>query len=282
MNIADFATNTKPTWCPGCGNYGIWLALRTALVKLGLPGHEVAIVYGVGCHGNMRDWMKVYGVEGLHGRALPLAQGIKLTNPKLHVICVVGDGDCLGEGGNHFIHAAKRNPNITVVIHDNEVYGLTTGQAAPTAQKGMITKSTPNGVIDAPVNPVALAYAVGGSFIARGFSGDIQFLSDILAAAITHKGFSVVDMLQPCVTFDKVHTYDWYRERVYKVDPTYDPTDEAAAGKIVKEWGEKIPTGIIFKKERVTSEDIEPVLVKGPLSTQGGSTPIDEIISEYR
>jgi 2-oxoglutarate ferredoxin oxidoreductase subunit beta len=283
ITIDDFKTKTTPTWCPGCGNFGIWLALRSALVKLSIPGHEVVIVYGVGCHGNMRDWMKVYGVEGLHGRALPLAQGIKLANPGVHVICVVGDGDTLGEGGNHFLHAAKRNPNITVIIHDNQVYGLTTGQAAPTAQIGMITKSTPDGVIDEPVNPVALAYAVGGSFVGRGFSGDIPHLTDILAAAISHKGFSVVDILQPCVTFDKVHTYDWYRERVYQVDASYDPTNEELVTKTVKEWGEKIPTGIIFQKERLTNEDIEPVLAKGPLWKQEDSpSSIEEIITEYR
>lgn len=283
MNIADFATTTKPTWCPGCGNFGIWLALRNALVKLALPPQEIAIVYGVGCHGNMRDWMRVYGVEGLHGRALPLAQGIKLANPKLHVICVVGDGDCLGEGGNHFLHAAKRNPNITVILHDNEVYGLTTGQAAPTAQTGMKTKSTPDGVIDAPINPVALAYAVGASFIARGFSGEIQVLTDILIKAITHKGFSVVDVLQPCVTFDKVHTYDWYRQRVSALPASYDQNNVEQVTSIVKEWGEKIPTGIFYQQERTTSEDIEPVLTKGPLWQQtDGTTSIKEIISDYR
>jgi 2-oxoglutarate ferredoxin oxidoreductase subunit beta len=231
----------------------------------------------------MRDWMRVYGVEGLHGRALPLAQGIKLANPGVHVICVVGDGDCLGEGGNHFIHAAKRNPNITVILHDNEVYGLTTGQASPTAQKGMKTKSTPEGVIDAPVNPVALAYAVGGSFIARGFSGDIQYLTAILGEAITHKGFSVVDVLQPCVTFDRVHTYDWYRQRVYKLDAGYDPANPDQAAKVVNEWGEKIPTGIIYRNPRVTNEDIESVPAKGPLWMRGNeSASITELITEYR
>ena len=210
----QFLTATKPTWCPGCGNYGIWLALKSALTKLAIPRENIVIVYGVGCHGNMRDWMHVYGVEGLHGRALPVAQGIKLANPNLTVIAVTGDGDCLGEGGNHFIHAAKRNPNITVLVHNNEVYGLTTGQAAPTAQVGMVTKSTPTGVIDPPFTPSSLGIFTGATFAARGFAGDIPHLTDLISQAITHKGFSVVDMLQPCVTFDKIHTYQWYRERV--------------------------------------------------------------------
>jgi 2-oxoglutarate ferredoxin oxidoreductase subunit beta len=269
-----FETNVKPTWCPGCGNYGIWMALKSALVKLESMNHNTVIVYGVGCHGNMRDWMHVYGVEGLHGRALPIAQGIKLANSGLKVIAVVGDGDCIGEGGNHFIHAAKRNPNITVIIHDNEVYGLTTGQASPTAQVGMETKSTPLGVMEPPMNPVSLALISGATFVSRGFSGAIPQLTELFMKAIEHNGFSVVDVLQPCVTFDKIHTYDWLRKRVY----TLENTPETFTDGIMKsfEWGENIPLGIFQEIQKETVEDREGVS-KTPLVTLPLGIPDREI-----
>lgn len=266
-NMEDkFITSTKPTWCPGCGNFGIWLALKNALVKLSIPREQVVIVYGVGCHGNMRDWMHVYGVQGLHGRAIPLAQGMKLTNTNLHVIVVSGDGDCLGEGGNHFIHAAKRNPNITVLVHNNEVYGLTTGQASPTAEIGFLTKSTPLGVVDPPFNPSTLSILSGGTFAARGFAGDIVGLTELIKCAISHKGFSVVDVLQPCVTFDKVHTYEWYRKRVQKVNINEGKLrDRLAAIELARQWGDKIPVGIFFETSLPTSEEREMNLEDGPL-----------------
>jgi len=262
----QFITTTKPTWCPGCGNFGIWMALKNALTKLAILREQVVVVYGVGCHGNMRDWMHVYGVQGLHGRAIPLAQGIKLANSNLHVIVVSGDGDCLGEGGNHFIHAAKRNPNITVLVHNNEVYALTTGQASPTAQIGFLTKSTPTGVVDPPFNPSTLSILSGGTFAARGFSGDIAGLTDLIGLAISHKGFSVVDVLQPCVTFDKVHTYEWYRSRVQKVNINSEKLhDRLAAIEIARRWGDKIPIGVFFQTDIPTSEEREISLENGPL-----------------
>ena len=269
----QFYTSVKPTWCPGCGNYGIWMALKSAMTKLAIPKEQIAIVFGVGCHGNMRDWMGVYGIEGLHGRAIPVAQGLKLANPNLHVIVVSGDGDCIGEGGNHFIHAAKRNPNITVLVHNNEVYGLTTGQAAPTAQEGMHTKSTPTGVVDPPMNPGTLALLAGATFAGRGFAGNIPQLTDIIMRAIQHKGFSLVDVLQPCVTFDKVHTYQWYRERVQNVDvPAEKLTDKAYGMQLAGTWGDHIPVGVFHEREQITSEDQEIVLANGPLYK---NTPYD-------
>lgn len=262
----QFLTATKPTWCPGCGNFGIWMALKNALTKLGLPRQQVVIVYGVGCHGNMRDWMHVYGVQGLHGRAIPLAQGIKLANAGLHVIVVSGDGDCLGEGGNHFIHAAKRNPDITVLVHNNEVYALTTGQASPTADVGFKTKSTPAGVVDPPFNPSTLSILSGGTFAARGFAGDIVGLTELIAQAISHKGFSVVDVLQPCITFDKVHTHEWYRKRVQKVNITGEKLqDRLSAIETACQWGDQIPIGVFFQTVLPTSEEREISLENGPL-----------------
>jgi len=266
-NMEDkFITSTKPTWCPGCGNFGIWLALKNALTKLAIPRENIVIVYGVGCHGNMRDWMHVYGVQGLHGRAIPVAQGMKLANSNLHVIVVSGDGDCLGEGGNHFIHAAKRNPDITVLVHNNEVYGLTAGQASPTAQIGFLTKSTPSGVVDPPFNPSTLSILSGGTFAARGFAGDIVGLTELIEKAISHKGFSVVDVLQPCVTFDKVHTYEWYRKRIQKVNINEEKLrDRLAAIEVARQWGDKIPIGVFFETAMQTSEEREMNSEVGPL-----------------
>lgn len=251
INSEEYSTAVKPTWCPGCGNFGIWMALKNALSRLDIPSYEAVVVYGVGCHGNMRDWLRVYGVQGLHGRAIPVAQGIKLINDKLHVIVVSGDGDCLGEGGNHFLHAAKRNSDITVIIHDNQVYGLTTGQASPTAQAGFKTKSTPDGVIDTPINPLSIALVSGASLVARGFAGDIPQLTETLSRAISHQGFSVVDVLQPCVTFDKVHTCQWYRERIYKLEKI--SVDKQSALQAACEWGDKIPVGVLYENSQVVS-----------------------------
>ena len=250
-----------PTWCPGCGDFGIWLSLKNALSGLGINPDGGAVVYGVGCHGNMYDWMDMYGVAALHGRTLPVAQGLKLVNRALPVIVVSGDGDGLGEGGNHFLHAAKRNPDITVLIHDNQVYGLTTGQASPTAKAGFKTKSTPEGVFDEPINPLTLAITAGATFVARAFSGDPAGLTEIMKAALTHKGFAVVDILQPCVTFDRVHTYQWYRERLYKLESeNYAPDNKLKAMEKATEWGDKIPIGIFYKEDKPTSEDREPVI----------------------
>jgi 2-oxoglutarate ferredoxin oxidoreductase subunit beta len=275
MNITDFDTGHMPTWCPGCGNFGIWLSLKNALTKLNIGTNDAFIVYGVGCHGNMNDWMKVYGFAGLHGRTLPVAQGVKLANHTLQVIAVSGDGDGLGEGGNHFIQAAKRNPDITVIIHDNQVYGLTTGQASPTAKPGLKTKSTPEGVVDEPLNPIATAIVSGATFVARGFAGDTPELTDIIAAAITHKGFSVVDVLQPCVSFNKVYTYGWFRQRLYKLETEkYTPDNKLHALEKSMEWGDRIPTGIFYKEQRATSEEREATLAVGPL-VENTSIPVD-------
>lgn len=279
-----FLTGTKPTWCPGCGNFGLWMALKGALTKLAVPRENVVIVYGVGCHGNMRDWMHVYGVQGLHGRAIPLAQGIKIANTNLTVIVISGDGDCLGEGGNHFLHAARRNPNITVIIHNNELYSLTTGQASPTAEIGLRTKSTPEGVAEPPINPLAFSILSGGTFAARGFSGDIPGLTEVMEQAVGHKGFSVVDVLQPCVTFDKVHTYEWFRKRVKKVNiPSEKLTDRAYALEKSQEWGDTIPLGVFYKTDAPTSEDREYSLKNEPLSKQGvAASGLAEIASQFQ
>lgn len=282
LTQSSFLTNHMPTWCPGCGDFGIWTSLKDALVKLNIGPDDGVCVYGVGCHGNMYNWMKVYGFIGLHGRTLPVAQAIKSVNHKLPVIVISGDGDGLGEGGNHFLHAAKRNPDLTVILHDNQVYGLTTGQASPSAKQGFKTKSTPEGVTDNPINPLALAITAGATFVARGFSGDTQGLASLMTQAIQHQGFSIVDVLQPCVTFDKVHTYQWYRERVYYLNDDYNPLHKVAAFEKSLEWGDKIPLGVIYKEDRPTAESLEPALQEKTLVEQAGELPnINELLAEF-
>lgn len=283
LTAEAYNTGYLPTWCPGCGDFGIWKSLQGAFARLGIGSDDGLIVYGIGCHGNMYDWMNMYGFAGLHGRALPVAQGAKLGNHKLPVVVVSGDGDCLGEGGNHFIHAAKRNPDVTVIIHDNQVYGLTTGQASPTAKPGFKTKSTPEGATDEPMNPLSLALVSGATFVARGFAGDMPGLTELMSQAIAHKGFAVLDVLQPCVTFDKVHTYQWYRQRLYRLsDAGYEAGDKLKALEKAMEWGDKIPLGILYKEDKPTSEDREPALAAGPLNTLAlDAAHWDDLLNEF-
>ena len=242
-----------PTWCPGCGNFGIWAALKTAFLKLGYTRDNFAVVYGIGCSGNMNDFLWVNSFHALHGRALPNAIGIKIANHDLPVVAIVGDGACYGEGGNHLIHTARGNHDITVIVHDNRVYGLTTGQVAPTAIKGFKAKSTPNGIIEVEINPTALAITQGATFVAQGFSGDINHLVDLIIKAIQHKGFSLLNVFQPCITFNNQTTYQWYREKIYKLIPeNHDPLDMKQALAKSLETVEKIPIGVIYQSDRPT------------------------------
>ncbi|MFC1647071.1 thiamine pyrophosphate-dependent enzyme [Patescibacteria group bacterium] len=283
MNPHDFDTAHKPTWCPGCGDFGIWMSLKNALAKLELTGDDLFIVYGVGCHANMVNWMKTYGLAGLHGRSLPVAQGVKMANHKLPVIAVSGDGDCLGEGGNHLIHTAKRNTDITVIIHDNQVYGLTTGQASPTARPGLKTKSTPAGAVDAPISPLALAITAGATFVSRGFAGDAKSLTDLIIKAVNHKGFSMVDVLQPCVSFNKGFDYAWYREHIYDINSEgFKPDNKVKAFEKALEWGDKVPIGIFYEETRPANEDHESALSEKTLVDHPlGVKDVDSLLSEF-
>lgn len=242
-----------PTWCPGCGNFGIWAAVKSAFKILGFTRENLAIVFGIGCSGNSNDFFWVNSFHALHGRAVPMAIGIKIANHDLPVVVIAGDGDTYGEGGNHLLHACRGNHDITVLVHDNRVYGLTTGQVAPTAIKGFKAKSTPEGIIETPVNPIALAVTQGATYVAQGFSGDISYTTDLIVKAITHKGFSLVNIFQPCVTFNPMTTYSWYRERIYKLDAqNHDSSDKNQALQKSLEAEEKIPLGIIYQSERPT------------------------------
>lgn len=249
----------KPTWCPGCGDHGIWFAVKNALQKIDVPHERIMIVYGIGCHGHMCNYLHVYGFEGLHGRPIPVAEGIKMANSALKVIVVAGDGDTYGEGMNHFLAGIRANHDVTLIVHNNMVYGLTTGQTSPTSQKGFKTKSTPDGVIEVPVNPLALGISAGGGFISRGFAGNVLHLTDLLVKAIAHDGFSVVDVLQNCVTFNHVNTIHWFNERVYDLQKDgHDASDKMKALEKAFEFGEqvdKIPIGIFYQDKRESYQD---------------------------
>ena len=232
-------------WCPGCGNFGILNIIKDALVEISLPQHEVVIVSGIGQAAKIPQYIKAHYFNGLHGRALPPATGIKASNPRLRVIAESGDGDMYGEGGNHFIHCIRRNPDITNIVHNNMVYGLTKGQASPTSEKGFKTPVQVNGVILEPFNPIAVAIAMDASFVARVSVTEKDHAKEIVKKAIAHKGYALVDFFQSCVTFNKVNTYKWFKENTYLLDDSHDATNRAAAfGKAV-ETG-KLPLGIFY------------------------------------
>jgi 2-oxoglutarate ferredoxin oxidoreductase subunit beta len=271
VDVKDYQSPVRPTWCKGCGDYGIWNALKFALAELDLEAHEVLMVSGIGCGSKTPDYTHVNGLHTLHGRSLPPATGARLANHEMKVICVHGDGDGYGMGLGHMMHAVRRNIDITDVVQNNRVYGLTKGQYSPTSPEGFISKTSPGGAIDRPVNPWALALAAGATFVGRGFPADLKHLIEVLKKALEHRGYALVDVLQPCVSFNRAYAYNYYRPRVYKLEeePGYDPTDRSAAWERAHEWGERIPIGILYQVEgQPTYEDQVSVLRAGPLVKQ--------------
>ncbi|MBW2963622.1 2-oxoacid ferredoxin oxidoreductase [Candidatus Woesearchaeota archaeon] len=270
MPMTDYFTDIKPTWCPGCGNFGIRTALAQALDELQLPQHKLLMFTDVGCSGNQSSWYKMYTFHSLHGRSLPPAVGAKIVNPELTVLAQCGDGGAYGEGTNHLIHAARKNINLTYLVHNNQLYSLTTGQATPTSEEKLKTKSTPYGVVAHPLNPLTLAIASGATFVARGFCGDIPHLKELIKAAIQHQGFAFIDILQNCITFNKINTNSWFRERVYKLE-NHDTSNKIEALKKSLEWDfhhdSKIALGIFYQEQRhmigsekdLTKENIENI-----------------------
>jgi len=270
ITLNDITTKEKPQWCPGCGDFSIVMALKNAFVELGLQPHETVIASGIGCSGKTPHYVNTYGFESLHGRSLPAASAIKLANHKLTVVAAGGDGDGYGIGMQHFMHIMRRNYDLTYLVHDNQIYGLTTGQASPTTMQGMKSKSTPHGVLEVPFNPIATAIASGATYVARGFAGDIKHLTDLIKGAITHKGFALVDIFQPCVTFNKLNTYQWFQPRVYKLeDAGHNPTNRDAALEKAFEQEktkyEKLPIGLFYKEERPTYESMLNQIKEKPL-----------------
>ena len=269
VTIKDYASTVKPTWCPGCGDYGILSAVKQALIQAGLAPHEALIVSGIGCGSKLPDYTHVNGFLTLHGRPLPVATGARLANHGLKVITVHGDGDSMGLGMGHFIHTARRNLDLVDLIQNNQIYGLTKGQYSPTSDPGLVTSTSPGGALEVAANPAALALAAGGTFIARGFAGDAKGLADLIAAAIQHKGYALVDILQPCVTFNRKNTYDWYRERVYSLAETgHDTGDRVAAFQKALEWGDRIPIGVMYQTRLPTYEEQVVGLKQGPIAAR--------------
>jgi 2-oxoglutarate ferredoxin oxidoreductase subunit beta len=276
MISLDDYKGQKPAWCPGCGNFSILNFLKRTLVELDIEPHQFTIVSGIGQAAKLPHYMKCNTFNGLHGRTLPVATGIRLANHDMLVLAVAGDGDCYGEGGNHLLHAIRRNINVTLLVHNNQVYGLTKGQASPTTGQGTVTKTQPFGALSEQLNPLALAISLDCGFVARAFAGasGLPVLKEIIKEAVNHQGFALVDILQNCVSFNKVNTFHWYKERVYNLEDEYDPYDRIEAFRRSLEWGERIPTGIFYRNDRKSFEEQLPViadqsLVRQPFALEG-------------
>ena len=277
LKLSDFKTDVHNDWCPGCGDFGIVNAIQMALAEMNIPRHKAAIFSGIGCSGKTSHFINTYGVHTLHGRVMTFAQGAAITNPEMTIVAAGGDGDGLGIGAGHFVAAGRRNVNMTYIIFDNGVYGLTKGQASPTLKLGEKTKSLPAPNTNYNVNPIGLAVASGFTFVARGYSYDVRQLKDLIVAAVKHKGLSFLDVLQPCPTYNDINTRDWYagtdinddsakeaHSRIYKLEEHgYDPVvhyseeselNEKLTQALIKslEWGSKIPTGVFYKNEIIT------------------------------
>src|SRR6266481_163643 len=265
LTVKDFKGKADPDWCPGCGDFGVLNALKSAVAELGLSPHEVLTVSGIGCSSNLPGYINTYGMHTLHGRALAVATGAQLGNHRLKVVVTGGDGDGFGIGGNHFLHVMRRNVDLTYIVMDNQIYGLTTGQVSPTSRKGMKTKSTPFGSVENPIFPVSLAIAAGATYVARGYTGQVKHLVDLIKGGIQHKGFALIDAFSPCVTFNLDNTHEFFKHRTKKLeDMGHDPTDFAAAIQKSYEWGDEIPIGLFWKREYLPSLDqLEPILDEG-------------------
>jgi 2-oxoglutarate/2-oxoacid ferredoxin oxidoreductase subunit beta len=276
ITMANFKGRVEPDWCPGCGDYGVLAAVQKALVELQIPQHEVATISGIGCSSNFPGFIETYGMHTLHGRSIPVATGVKMANHALTVLVTGGDGDGFGIGCGHFVHAMRRNVDLTYMVMDNQIYGLTTGQTSPTSRLAMKTKTTPFGNVERPVNPLALALAAGATYVARGFSAEQKHLTELIKNAIQHKGFSFLDIFSPCVTYNHDNTVQWFRPRVKKLEdnPAYDPTDWNAAMEKSQIWGDEIPIGKFYERTDVpTLTELEPVLNPGPLVHQNNRIP---------
>jgi 2-oxoglutarate/2-oxoacid ferredoxin oxidoreductase subunit beta len=265
LTIKDFKGKAEPDWCPGCGDFGVLSALKMALAELGIRPHEAMVISGIGCSSNLPGYISTYGMHTLHGRALSVATGAQLANHEMKIIITGGDGDGYGIGGNHFVHSMRRNVDLTYIVMNNQIYGLTTGQVSPTSVKGMKTKSTPNGSAENPIMPIPLAIAAGATYVARAYTGQVKHMVELIKGGIEHKGFALIDALSPCVTFNHDNSHEFFKQRTRKLeDLGHDPTDFAAAMKWGYEWDEKIPIGLFWKRSDLPSlDELEPVLAEG-------------------
>lgn len=281
--IDQYSTSIKPTFCPGCGNFGIMQALKQAFGQLKLLPEKIVISYDVGCNANMADFVNTYGFHGLHGRSVPPAVGVKLANHKLTCVALIGDGGFYGEGAQHFLSLMRGNHDITVLVHDNQRYSLTTGQMSPTTPKGTITVSTPEGAIEEPINPLAVALVNHCTFAARGFAGNVPHLQDLIVKGIEHTGFSFIEILQPCVIWNKERSYEWYRERIYDLkDEKYDANDRQGALAKAQQQN-KLAIGVFYQEEKKAYHEEVSSLQELPLVKQSVErVDIGRLLEEFR
>lgn len=280
--VEQYGTCEKNVWCPGCGNFSILQAMKMAFTELHLDPTKTIVVSGIGCSSQMPHWLNVNGFHGIHGRALPVATGIHLANPELTVLVHGGDGDGYGIGMGHFMHAMRRNLNITYIVHDNQIYGLTKGQASPTSEKGHVTASTPAGSPDNPVHPIQTAIAGGATFVARGSASNLPHLKDLVVKGIQHQGFSLIDVLQPCITFNKINTYAWLKEKTYLLaDDAYDKSNYMQAMERALEWDEKVPIGIFYNVKKSTHSEEMGLNKRKPVVYNAAQPDISELLKAY-
>jgi 2-oxoglutarate ferredoxin oxidoreductase subunit beta len=284
VTLTELKGKVDPDWCPGCGDFGVLAAFQKALVELQIQPYNVVTISGIGCSSNLPGYIETYGMHTLHGRALAVATGVKMANHDLTVVVTGGDGDGFGIGGNHFMHTIRRNVDLLYLAMDNQIYGLTTGQVSPTSRIGMKTKSTPFGSVEGPINPIALALAAGGTFVARAFSGDQKHLTDLIKQGLQHKGFSFIDIFSPCVTYNHDNTYPWFKARVKRLedDPAYDPKNWVMAMEKSQIWGEEIPIGKFYEDaDRPALHALEPVLDEGGPLAHRDPRIAAEVVREF-
>ncbi len=278
-----FSITGDTAWCPGCGNFPLRNALQKALNQLELKPEQVTMFTGIGQAAKMPHYISLNGFNGLHGRSLPPAVGMKIANKDMNVIVESGDGCTYGEGGNHFLHNLRRNVDLVHLVHNNQIYGLTKGQASPTTGEENRTGAQPYGINAEPFHPVKFAVGMEASFVARGFVGEMEHLTGLIKQAFQHRGYALVDILQPCVSFNKVNTYEWYSERIYQLSEDYRPQDHEVARKKAREWGNEIPIGIIYREEKETFHDNFEFLGDEPLVKQESNPEdIEPLLSEFK
>ena len=254
FTVDHYRSDEKPTWCPGCGDYGVLNALYSSLRAKGLAPHDAVVVSGIGCSSRLPFFVSTYGFHGLHGRTMPVATGLKAARPDTMVVVTGGDGDAFAIGGNHFIHAARRNVDLTYIVMDNSIYGLTKGQTSPTSQTGFTTKTTPGGSTDRAINPLLLALTSGATFVARGFSGQPKELTELIQAGMEHKGFAVIDVFSPCTTWNKLNTFKYYREETERLPASHDPSNFSEAARL-SALSDPLYLGVFYREDVPTFED---------------------------
>lgn len=282
----DFRNNIKPNWCPGCGDFSVQAAIQRAAANIGLEPENLAVISGIGCSGRISGYVNAYGFHGIHGRSLPIAQGVKMANRDLTVLASGGDGDGFAIGMAHTVHAIRRNIDVTYIVMDNHIYGLTKGQTSPRSEVGFKTKSTPSGSIESAINIMELAISAGAGFVAQSFSSDLKELTSLIEQGMNHKGFSFINVFSPCVTFNKVNTYEWFKENIKKLDDIegYDPSNRAQAMSTIME-NDGLVTGLIYQnKEKPSYEQLvqgfkETPMVKQDISLE--KETFDQLLTEF-